>query len=192
MWLFVLLWKGYSVKAKFWSVIIILSLLILSACQSLEFSKTIETNLPTPNSGEKDELSISYPITDTETPINQAYPYPIDYEDSFSTTLQEGPEFNIIEPVVGGQTIIEGWGPANVPIILIDVTELGTILGETTIDDDGSFSFELDEPVISGHSIGIQLGDTTNTNINPTEYQYSPNYYDRPQVGILFDLVHVE
>ena len=72
------------------------------------------------------------------------------------------------------------------------MTELGTLLGETIINDEGVFRFDLDKPVQRGHTIGIQLGDISNTDINPADYQYSSTYYDRPQIGILFDIGNVE
>ena len=65
-------------------------------------------------------------------------------------------------------------------------------MGTTIIDKEGNFTFELNAPVISGHSIGLQLGDITNTEFNEADFYYNDSYYDRPIVGTLFDMVTVK
>jgi hypothetical protein len=69
---------------------------------------------------------------------------------------------------------------------------MGTILGETIIDERGNFQFDLEQPLQSGHSIGIQLGDITGTELNESDFLYSDTYYERPFIGILFDMVSVK
>jgi hypothetical protein len=40
--------------------------------------------------------------------------------------------------------------------------------------------------------IGLQLGDIEGTNFEESDFLYSDTYYERPLIGILFDLVVVE
>jgi hypothetical protein len=135
-------------------------------------------------------------------PASEGYPTPL-YNSDLSTSYpsdgtsntsaeQKGPKFTISTPIVGGDTQITGTGPANVPIILIDVTQIDVILGDTTIDANGNFTFDLDMPLKSGHTIGLQIGDLTGTNFNEEDFMYSDSYYVRPLIGILLDMANVE
>lgn len=102
-----------------------------------------------------------------------------------------GPKFEIDEPVVAGTKIVTGTGPANVPIILIDVTEMGTVLSQTIIDDNGKFIFNLDEELVAYNAIGLQIGDLSETDLDYEDFMYSEDYIDRPLIGILFDIAPV-
>jgi len=102
-----------------------------------------------------------------------------------------GPKFEINEPVVGGSKIVTGTGPANVPIILIDVTEMGALLGQTIIDKNGEFIFNLDEELIAYNAIGLQIGDLSSTDLKYEDFTYSEEYIDRPLIGIVFDIAPV-
>ena len=185
-----------------YKIVIILSFIIilaLTGCQPEEPSESTPTTVqsepttaqrkPTNTQSETTNRDTSYPITTPTSQVDQSYPYPVS---EIPSGHDEGPKFSITKPIKDGDTIIKGDGPAGVPIILVDVTELGTLLGETIINDEGVFRFDLDKPVQRGHTIGIKLGDISNTDINPADYQYSSTYYDRPQIGILFDMGNVE
>ncbi len=102
-----------------------------------------------------------------------------------------GPKFEINEPVVGGTKVVTGTGPANVPIVLIDVTEMGALLDQTIIDENGDFIFNLDEELITFNAIGLQIGDLSETNLNYEDFIYSEDYTDRPLIGIVFDIAPV-
>ena len=67
-------------------------------------------------------------------------------------------EFNIDKPVKLSATMVTGNGPANVPIVLVDVSEMGQELANTTIDGQGNFTFILSSPLMIDHTIGIKLG----------------------------------
>lgn len=133
------------------------------------------------------EIGTGYPILD-EDDIDQSYPITT----LGSENIKFGPEFKIMEPVQNGDFTVRGTGPSDVPIILVNVSELGTTLGETIIDEDGNFQFDLEQPLQSGYSIGIQLGDISSTGFNENDFLYSDTYYERPLIGILFDLVSVK
>ena len=129
----------------------------------------------------------AYPVEEFSFPVDEGYPI----EES-TPLYEQGPEFEISIPISGGDTVVTGTGPANVPITLVDVTEMGFVLDQTVIDSDGTFTFTLEEPLESGHSIGIQLGDIEGTDLDEGDFLYSETYYERPLIGILFDLVVVE
>lgn len=129
----------------------------------------------------------AYPVEVFSTPIDEGYPI----EES-TPIYEQGPEFEISTPISGGDSVVTGTGPANVPIRLVDVTEIGFALDETVIESDGTFTFTLEEPLESGHTIGIQLGDIEGTDLDESDFLYSETYYERPLIGILFDLVVVE
>ena len=134
--------------------------------------------------------------TEKSYPVSEGYPleildpsgYPVDNIPQIGT---RGPDFNITEPVNGGETIVQGSGPANVPINLVDVFMNGELLGSTVVDDNGNFSFSLDKPLVTGHSIGLMLGDISKTDLSESDFMYNENYYDIPLIGILFDFVVV-
>jgi len=129
----------------------------------------------------------SYPITQPNSEPDSGYPINND-EPSYT----QSPEFKFDSPVTKDDDIVTGIGPAGVPIKLVDVSEVGLGLSETLIDNDGVFKFILEEPLVSGHTIGIQLGNIENTEFSEGDFQYSDSYYERPMIGILFDLVVVE
>ncbi|MBV7329270.1 hypothetical protein KFU94_13740 [Chloroflexi bacterium TSY] len=122
---------------------------------------------------------------------DDAYPAPVDVEVAVPEGVVIGPDFTIHRPVVAGSLFVSGTGPANVPIRLIDMTEMGPILAETLIDPDGNFIFELQEPLKAEHSIALRIGDLEGTGLNPDHFQYNPNYYGEPFIGTLFDIVAV-
>lgn len=136
---------------------------------------------------EEVEEESGYPVSPPMEMPEEGYPI-AEVESEFP----QGPEFVIDRPVKASDSTVTGTGPAGVPIKLINVSEVGVVLAETTIGADGSFSFTLEEPLQSGHSIGLQLGNIENTDLNPDDFLYSETYYERPLVGILFDMLVVE
>lgn len=101
------------------------------------------------------------------------------------------PIFRLAQPIYEGATEVHGTGPAGVPIKLVDVTEMGKVLGETTISDDGNFEFHLPEPLQAGHSVGLKVGDLSGTPFDYDDFQRGSTYYDRPLVGILLDMAPI-
>lgn len=129
----------------------------------------------------------SYPVSDYSNLIGTGYPV----EDTEHAQLQS-PAFIIQTPVKADDEVVRGTGPAGVPIILISVSDVGDVLGETTIDADGVFSFTLNAPLTSGQIIGLQLGDITGTEFSEGDFLYSDTYFEHPLVGLMFDKVVVE
>jgi len=161
-------------------LVVVITILLMMGCNSV----ATEPEIDEPIVG---SLENGYPIATPES-IELSYPVGSMGEDD----VLNGPEFEIIRPVSHGDLIVSGTGPTGVPIKLVNVSEAGTILGETVIDEGGEFLFSLENPLVSGHSIGIQLGDITGTGFNESDFIYSDTYYERPLIGILFDIVNVQ
>jgi hypothetical protein len=165
-------------------IFIMIGLLLLVGCTSNEPNLTLQTPANQDDFFQNNETG--YPLSE---PQGREDGYPVIESEPF---YEPGPEFNIQQPVSGGETIVTGTGPAGVPIRLVSVSDLGLVLAETVIMDDGTFTFVLQDPLKSGYSIGLQLGDIKGTGLSEGDFIYSDTYFERPLVGILFDLVVVE
>lgn len=165
-------------------IVIIFGLLLTGCTVATPTEEMLETGTEAyPVQGEE----TAYPVEVFSTPVDEGYPI----EES-TPFYEQGPEFELSTPISGGDSVVTGTGPANVPIRLVDVTEMGFVLDQTVIESDGTFTFTPEEPLESGHSIGIQLGDIEGTDLEESDFLYSETYYERPLIGILFDLVVVE
>jgi hypothetical protein len=161
-------------------------LLIITACQDNQPALETQESIADAYTVSTDE--VGYPVTEFEQPTQQGYPI----EDEWPSEYPKGPEFSIDTPVVGGDLVVTGKGPSEVPIRLISVSEIGILLGETVITTDGTFTINLQEPLNANHTIGLQIGDLAGTEFSESDFLYSPTYYERPLVGILVDMVVVE
>jgi hypothetical protein len=173
------------------SLIILLSFaLCITGCNANE-----PTEMPTPTMSQND-LNTDTPTRPTESEIFPGYPvnpetgYPL--VDNPSDETPQGPEFSISVPVQASDLTVTGSGPAEVPLRLVSVSEVGRVIAETVIAEDGVFTFNLDEPLEAGLTIGLMLGDLSGTDLNESDFLYSDTYYSRPLIGILFDMVVVQ
>lgn len=148
---------------------------------------------PQKNLFETHEPIIQENITE-DYPVSPGYPissdnlsYPINDFQTESKFI-----FSFDEPINNGDNVITGSGPSGVPIVLIDMFEMGLQLSKSVVQEDGRFVFELKIPVKSGQSIGIKLGNTSGTSFDEDDFIYNESYYERPYIGILFDIAIVE
>lgn len=166
-----------------WIVTLALIMMVLSACSQTK------SDLPQP---EPEDASIVidevYPITEVG---EISFSYPINTIEGEIDPSERGPDFFIDEPVRASDTVITGSGPANVPILLVNVSFVGELIASTVIDESGRFRFELEQPLQATHSIGLQLGDITGTNFLESQFLYNENYYERPFIGIIFFMTTV-
>jgi hypothetical protein len=109
-----------------------------------------------------------------------------------------GPNFEIA-PIKIGDMRVSGRGPANLPIMLVDVTLSAKPLGNGTIDSSGNFTIDLAKPAPEGHSIGIQVVDVTGSPYAPTQdlvlalsAKAGPGFRDYPTLGPVYTQVKVE
>lgn len=173
-------------------IIIMISVLLVGCgSKNIQVEPTIENS----NKVESTLLPMEsvYPSSNNQVPnqgINSgSYPAP---QNENPQNYKLGPDFKIERPVISGAKTINGTGPIDVPIKLIDVSNMGEELAFTKIDKEGKFSFDLSSPLSKNTTIAIQLGDVNGTKFDPSDFFYSPNYIDKPMIGILFDMVIVE
>ena len=182
-------------KIKILSLSLLIIAILLSGCAGSE-----ATEMPTPTNQQVD-LETEAPITPTDSDTSNGYPintpdanpqtgYPV-VDDSSDETPQ-GPEFSISVPVQAGDLTVTGSGPAEVPLRLVSVSAAGEVLAETVINQEGLFTFNLNEALEAGLTIGLMLGDLSGTDFNENDFLYSDTYYARPLIGILFDMVVVQ
>ena len=99
--------------------------------------------------------------------------------------------FRLEKPLRVGDTRVRGSGPPEVPIILADITLMGEplVFGNTTAD--GTFDFELPQPLELNHRIGVALGDQAQTPWTEEQFRLPLFRGDEPQtvpnVGFFFD-----
>ncbi len=142
---------------KIMLLIFLAASLVLTACQS-----SYVTEVAKPDTSSTVSSDSGYPIYDSD----EDYGYPVS---SYESIYTPGPDFSINTPLTTSDTVVTGTGPAGVPIILIDASEMGELLGSTVIGEDGTFEFELSENLTEKHQIGIQLGDLTGTDLNAND-----------------------
>lgn len=182
-----------------------LTLLLIGACADAKMASDEEevvlpspVTVPTLIQGQEEvgndrnpvDQDFTYPIKQPDTSINTVYPIVTQYTLPPGTTM--GPDFRIDRPVKAESLTVTGVGPAGVPIILIDVSELGRVYGEVVIGESGKFEISIPEGLPHGHQIAIKLGDITGTDLNPLDFVYNPNYSDRYLLGVLFDIALIE
>lgn len=133
--------------------------------------------------------NIAYPLGEGTTDPNKTYP-------TGSVEAQGigelSPGFTLVEPLSAGQTIVTGTGVPNLPLILLNLSMVDEVIGKTVADANGDFSFTLTTPLMAGETVGLKIGDITNTEFNPSDFLNNPTYYDRPYVGILFYIAYVK
>lgn len=103
--------------------------------------------------------------------------------------------FRLNKPLQEGSDHITGTGPAGVPIIIADVTFMGTIIGDGKIGRDGIFSIQV-APLEKSHRIGVTLGDLKGTSWSVQDFNQSAYFGDEslliPNVGFFYDTALVE
>jgi hypothetical protein len=102
--------------------------------------------------------------------------------------------FQLDKPIVAGTSSITGSGLPDVPIVILDITFMGEVLGTGKIDATGKFRINI-SPLESGHMIGITLGELAGTqwkteDFAGTEYR-GEGATQIPQVGFFYDTVTV-
>jgi hypothetical protein len=102
--------------------------------------------------------------------------------------------FHLERPLAAGSTVVQGTGPAGVPVFIADVTFMGEPLGAGIIGPDGKFAVSV-KALPDGHRIGVALGVLDGTGWKPEDF-YRQEYYgvdamQAPQVGFFHDTVMV-
>lgn len=134
-------------------------------------------------------------MTPTNKPlITASYPPPIQNK-LVNPIPKDTAPFGIDKPIFEGTTEITGKGTPGVPVILYDVTFMGAVLGQGTIQSDGTFKI-LVPALEKGHRIGLGIADLTGTKWKVEDFQ-NPGYNGNeaelvPMVGFFFDTTMVQ
>ena len=122
-----------------------------------------------------------------------AYPAPAATATDVSSRIPVIP-FVLERPVKPGATVISGTGPANVPILIVDVGFMGDILGQGTISKDGKFAIEV-KPLVENSYIGVAVDELEGTDLTHEDFRArgfnGPGAEQIPQVGYIFDTLIV-
>ena len=122
---------------------------------------------------------------DVQSPISTSTPQP-----TLEPTEEIQP-FQLDKPIEVGATRVTGRGPANVPVVLMDITLGGVVLSMSAVDQRGEFEFKLSEPLEARHRIGITLADLSGTEWKREDF-YPEGYhgdeaFNVPNIGFFFD-----
>ena len=92
------------------------------------------------------------------------------------------PKYSVaLDPVRAGDTVVSGFGPAGLPIRVVDLSQVGYVYGETFIGQDGRFALNLAEPAIGGNRLGVLLADPGSTQFSPSDFAGR----DIPLIGLV-------
>jgi hypothetical protein len=113
-----------------------------------------------------------------------------------NSEVENEANFSIIEPLMGGQTVVEGTGPRGTGIFVVDITMMAEPLGSGIIQNDGTFVIDVQPPLSEGHFIGIMIGQLEDQEITPNFFdQYRPyagdGVRDMPNLGTMWDTAEV-
>ena len=143
---------------------------------------------PTPlsaNSSYPAPTQPSYAQPDSSYPAPPASPTP-----RIGTNVMLVP-FRIDKPVQAGTTQVTGTGPADIPVTLANLSLMGEILGETTIQPNCTYTIQLSKPLEKNTWIGITFSNLKGTKWVPEDF-LNPGFRSEgaqqvPQVGFFFD-----
>ncbi|MBK7893370.1 MAG: hypothetical protein IPJ90_00390 [Anaerolineaceae bacterium] len=107
----------------------------------------------------------------------EGYPVP--------TSNPEGRSIGLDKPIRKGDTVVSGFGPAGVPIRIVNITFMGEELGAGIIDDDGTFSIDV-APISEGIRIGL-LANLDSVNLTNDDVIPGDGAINIPQVGYFID-----
>jgi hypothetical protein len=171
---------------KYLMILMIVFLISSNRCTKISTSKSVTTTTPIPI-----PQTASYSPPNSQ---NTSYPSPIQSTPSKSLPQNAAP-FTIDKPVLEGTTEITGKGTPGVPVIIFDVTYMGEVLGQGTIQPDGTFKI-LVPTLEKGHRIGLGVADLTGTKWKVEDFQNPAFNGDEaqlvPMVGFFFDTAMVQ
>ena len=173
-------------KLKFTTTIWIVFLFFVSACQAQTPVATAELTTPTS----------AYPMMPTPVNANLVYPPPVQTGGEVYPAPGQSPAsstavpFQLNKPILPSDTQVTGTGLPGVPIMLVDVTDVGAIVSEAIIQPDGTFTFEVNN-LQAGHRVGVMLANLDQTSWTIESF-FDPGFNGdeamvNPNIGFLFD-----
>ena len=128
------------------------------------------------------------PVSPVVSPLDS--PIPVESEPQVVAV-----SFQVERPLQAGATTVSGSGPPGVPILLQDVTFMGTLVGRGIIDENGQFEVDLSAPLEAGHRIGLTVdvgGTAWELEDFSSEEFYGEKALSVPQVGFYYDTAVVQ
>lgn len=120
----------------------------------------------------------AYPAPTTVSMAPEAYPPP-------AATDHPGILVALDKPILAGDTFISGVGPADLPVLILNVTFLGEEIGAGVINEDGTFSIRVD-PVPSGIRVGL-TADAGTIGLTESDIKPGDDAISVPEVGYFYD-----
>ena len=183
---------------------LILLVFVATVVLTVQCGKSPPLSTPTPNT------SVLAPLQVSTSPIDG----PALYDERRAITGQklqvsaspidgpalviQGPPFSIAEPLVAGDKEVLGVGPAQVGVLVVDVTLMGEVLGRGQIGEDGQFSIPVQPPLIVNHRIGLMLDGQapgivqTQQSLDQLEQFSGDSAITIPRVGRIYDAASVQ
>ncbi len=96
------------------------------------------------------------------------------------------PEFQLHEPLLKGETVVSGEGPAGVPILIVDVSYM-TVIGEGRVSPEGEFAIEVEPPLVEYSMVGILFDESKESPYTLEQLPCGEECGDLALVGLLFD-----
>jgi len=176
-------------KNRILIISVMLILLGASACQA-------QTASPSPQV-QVTEAASAYPMATQlpqttlpevyPAPSNEAYPAPLNPEQNGGSSIVA---FKLDRPISPEATQVTGVGTPGVPLVLVDVTNMGEFIAETTVQTDGTFRFEV-KSLLANNRIGLMMGDLTQTSWTVESFYaegyYGPEAMSLPSIGTVYD-----
>jgi hypothetical protein len=113
----------------------------------------------------------------------------------------QGLAFSIEEPLQEGGEMVSGTGPAQVGLLVVDVTLMGEVLGRGQVGEDGRFSIPVQPPLILNHRIGLMLDEQSPGIVGSAQIQGAIDQLDQfsgvnaitiPRIGRIYDAATVK
>ena len=164
---------SYSVRRLFMPVIrqfliFVLIVFVMVGCGG----DAPETEERVPGEGEAPTMVT--PGTYPEPQQSETYPGP--QSESYPAPEALSPEFTIDRPVTEANTQVTGTGPAGAQIELINLTRDNDFIGQTTINNDGTFVIDTDGKLIAKNEIALILANTADTDTTSEGLDDNPAY----------------
>lgn len=184
------------------TLLLILTALGITACASqptpqnipptekpASYPAPIETNL------QPVQVDPAYPAPTESNLPPPPYPMPTQVIIIKTSSVKDIVPFRINKPVKPGANEVSGSGPANVPVILVSITVNGDLLGEGTIDANGTYTIKTIRPILEGERIGVTIGNLSGSPYTDTDFDDNRFNAEEamfiPQIGYFFDTTFI-
>jgi len=125
------------------------------------------------------------PLNSPNSPLSAPTPTPV------PTPVPIVP-FGLNGPLYDGLEKVSGFGPPNLPILIVDISGgENEILAIASTDQDGNYSTELNRPLKAGFRIGVTIGNLDDSELTYDDFKdrgfYGPDAMVFPQLGFFYD-----